>query len=234
MSRAQQLKPGDVSLGQSYEFFKAFCKAGGTISMVQHAIEDITLMQRFVTVFPQGKVQSHAKPQQDGLACDATFLLGFGPASTEPLPQAAPGEVVIRYGGWSLQELRESSTGKELMFQDHWSDGYPWNSENLPTGIYRFRVPVPNSNCKTYIEQTQILSSGEEPAPIVLAATAMLVGRFLRIKEYLLRGHWTRCREQMNDDRRVGLIWSDDRLHITHDWNGYHSDYLWLSSVRTS
>jgi hypothetical protein len=43
-----------------------------------------------------------------GFAYDATSIFGFGPPSDELLPEAEPGAIVIRYGGWSLQELRDS------------------------------------------------------------------------------------------------------------------------------
>jgi hypothetical protein len=168
-------------------------------------------------------------------AYDAVAILGFGNPGEEPLPDAKSGEVVIRYGGWSLRELYDSPVVRErkLMWEQDWYHKYPWSSEKLPGGIYRLRVPVPNSNWQTFAEQQGSLPSGEEPAPVGLVATALLAHR-LQTGEDLLKTDYTRCKEQTADVSRVELDWYDGRLYVDRNWGGLRSDVLWLSSVRTS
>jgi hypothetical protein len=168
-----------------------------------------------------------------GLAYDATSILGFGSASDEPLPEPAPGEVVIHYGGWSLQELRNSDVGKKLMHEQDWYNKYAWSTEKLPPGLYRLRVPVPDSNPKTFAEQQAMLSPGEQVAPVVLVATALLV-HYAKTGEDLLKSDWTRCKEQAADGNRVALYWDEGRLGVSRSWGDGCYDYVWLSSVRTS
>jgi len=54
--------------------------------------------------------------QHTGYCFDAAVLLGFGTASTVPLPAPLPGEIVLRIpDGLTLQSLRDSPVGKKLM-----------------------------------------------------------------------------------------------------------------------
>ena len=166
---------------------------------------------------------------------DAVSILGFGNPSEESLPEAKNGEVLLRYGGWSLQELRDCSGVRErkLMWEQDWYHKYPWSNEKLPSGIYRLRIPVPNSNRRTFAEQQGSLPSGEEPAPVVLVATALLAHR-LQTGEDLMKTDYTRCKEQTAGDSRVGLDWGGGRLYVDDRWDGARHDDVWLSSVRTS
>lgn len=166
-------------------------------------------------------------------AYDAVALLGFGPASTDALPEVRSGEVLIRYGGWSLQELRDSAIGKELMDVQDWYDKYPWSAKKLPAGIYRLRIPVPGSSHKTVAEQERDLPNGEHTAPAVLVATALIVHR-RQMGEDLLKGAWTRFRDRTAADRRGALDWRDGRLYVYSVWDHYRHGNLWTSSVRTS
>ena len=166
-----------------------------------------------------------------GLSYDAVSILGLGDAATEPLPQAADGEIVLRYGGWSLQELRHSAIGQKLMPVHDWYDLFPGRSEKLAAGIYRPRVPVPESNRKTFAEQERMLPKGETLAPVVLVASALLA-HFLKTGEDLLKNEWTRCREQTAADLRVALDWHGGRLGVSHNWDDDRYDRLWASSVR--
>jgi hypothetical protein len=162
-----------------------------------------------------------------GHAYDAVALLQFGPATDTPIPDAASGELVIRYGGWSLQELRDTCG---LMHKQDWYDKYPWASEKLPSGVYVLRLPIPDSNRKTFAEQTKLLLPGEEPAHIILATTALLSHRIVT-KEDLLKGDWTRCGQQTADGFRVVLRWGEGRLYVRGDWDGCRGGGMWLSSA---
>ncbi len=170
----------------------------------------------------------------DRFSYDAVSILGFGDPSSEPLPDAEEGEIVIRYGGWSLAELRNCPVReRNVMWEQDWYDKYPWSTEKLPSGIYRLRVPVPNSNRQTFAEQAKSLPSGEEPAPVVLVATALLA-HHLQTGEDLLKNDFTRCKEQTTDDHRVVLYWGGGRLYVGYGWDGPRYDYVFVSSLRTS
>src|SRR5579863_937098 len=168
-----------------------------------------------------------------GLSYDAVNILGFGGLAAEPLPQAVDGEIVLRYGGWSLQELRDSAVGQKLMHPQGWYESFVWSSEKLPSGIYHLRVRVPESNRMTFAEQEQMLPEGEQIAPVALVASALLAHR-MQAAGALLKNDWKRCREQTADGYCVALYWNVGRLNVRSVWDGNRVDYVWSSSVRTS
>jgi hypothetical protein len=148
-------------------------------------------------------------------ALDAAAILGIGTPSTEPLPAPIPGEIVLRIpDSLSLQGLRDSPIGKQLMHQQDWYDKYQWSKEALPAGTYRLRVPVPGSNRKTASEQAAMLPAGEELAPVVLVAAALLCIQRQGGPDPL-NGDWTRCAEQTAGGCRVGLTWYVGGLYGT-------------------
>ena len=164
---------------------------------------------------------------------DAVAILGFGEASTEPLPEHAPGEIIIRVGDWSLQDLRDCKVGKELMHQQDWYDKYDCASAKLTAGIYRVRLPVPDSNRKNFTEQKDLLLPDEEVAPVALCASTLLV----HLKETgndLLKNDWCRCEEALPGGGRVALDVSDGRVGVRSDWVGGRDGVLWLSAARKS
>jgi hypothetical protein len=163
-----------------------------------------------------------------GHAYDAVALLKFGPES-QALPDAGPGEVIIRYGGWSLKELRDKCHC--LMHPQDWHEKYAWGCEQLPSGLYVLRLPIPDSNRKTFDEQTKLLLPGEEPAHIILAATALLSHRVVA-KEDLMKGNWTRCGQQTARGGHAGLDWVGGRLYVDCYWGDDRGGNGWLSSAR--
>lgn len=188
---------------------------------------DDATMQRLATVW-QVCTQRYAY--------DATAIFGFGHPSEEDLPEAKSGEIIIRYGGWSLQELCDCPLVCErnvMWHEQDWYGGYAWSTDTLPSGIYRLRVPVPDSYSKTFDEQKRLLPVNEEPAPVVLVASALLAHR-VQTGEDLLKNDWTRCREQAAGGVRVGLGWDEGRLGVGSCWDGVRCGFLWSSSVRTS
>ncbi len=172
-------------------------------------------------------------PLAPSFCYDAVSILGLGEASSELLPDPAPGEVVIRVGAWSLKELRncEIVVRKNLMWEHNtWYDRYDWGRAKLTPGVYRMRMPIPDSGDKNFAEQQKLLLSGEEVAPVTLAATVFLC----HLKETgkdLLANNWTRCAEPLPDELRVELTVLRGRVYASYDWTGYRYGYLWLSSA---
>ena len=165
---------------------------------------------------------------------DAAALLNIGTPSTDPLPVPVPGEVTLRIpNGLTFQALRKSPVGQKLMHDQDWYNEYPWSQEALPAGIYRLRIPVPDSNWKTASEQDALLPAGETSAPVVLVATALLCIALQEAPDPLPNG-WTRCLERAVDGCRVVLAWDDGRLGVDDGWDDHRSAGVWPSSVRTS
>jgi hypothetical protein len=126
--------------------------------------------------------------------------------------------------------LRQSDIGKQLIHQDvTWYDEYPWANEAIAPGVYHLRLPVPDSNGKTFKEQKALLLDGEEVAPLVLLELAFLclskAGR-----PDPLQGGWVRCQE-IADGYRVVLNWLDGRLCVS-PWDDHPHGDFWLAAVR--
>jgi len=165
---------------------------------------------------------------------DAAAILGIGTPSTEPLPPPEEGWIVLRIpDGLTLQALRDSPAGKERMWAQDWYDTYPWSTEALPAGDYHLRIPVSGSRRKTFAEQQAMFPPGEEVAPVVLVAAALLCIERQRGPDPLNRS-WTRCAEQTAEGHRVVLFWSDGRLGVHDDWVAFPGDGVVGSSLRTS
>ncbi|MBS0262720.1 MAG: hypothetical protein JSS02_12270 [Planctomycetes bacterium] len=168
-----------------------------------------------------------------GLQYDAIALLGFGEAGSDTLPKSAPGEVIIRVGAWSLADLRESAIGKVLMHQQDWYDKYHWSTAKLAPGVYRVRMPVPDSTDKTYAEQEKLLLPGEEVVPVALAAAVLLCHLKVAGTDLLDNG-WTRCAESIPDEHHVDLNVRGGPVSVDDYWDGHRIDSLWLSAARKS
>lgn len=137
-------------------------------------------------------------------AYDVVSILGLGAPSSELLPSPDLGEVVIRYGGWSLRELAKTAAGEQYLVLSNDLTGLDarWDS-----GIYR-------------------LKKGERP-PAPVLASALLAYRikngiidFSNDKDELLlmMADETTCRGRKHPAGLVGLYWSEDRLFVADDY----------------
>jgi hypothetical protein len=165
-----------------------------------------------------------------GFAYDAAPILGLGSTTSEPLPEPESGLVIIRYGGWSPLELRDSRIGRELLRPLITFERYDWAKDSFPAGLYRLRIPVPNSNCKSTAHQEAMLPKNESSGPMVLLSTALLC-HYRQTGEDLQRGDFTRCREKTAVDKRVELRWRDGHLVVDYGWDVNAYGFVWLSSV---
>ncbi len=132
-------------------------------------------------------------------AYEAVSLFGLGTSSVTSLPKPEPGEVVINYGGWSLNQLRETKDGKRLL--DDSTKGEAWANATFPPGIYRLSAEAQKKSI----------------APVVILATAILSyelqieqGRHSEDQDPLKRMVDQRhCKNQKAQDL-IGLYWGDD------------------------
>ncbi len=168
---------------------------------------------------------------------DAVAILGFGEKSRDPLPEPAPGEVVIRVGAWSLQDLRtcETVVMYNFMCVQDWYMKYPLNTAKLTPGIYRVRMPVPYSNCKNFAEQKKLLLPGEEVTPVALAAAVLLCHLKQTSGKDLLENDWTRCAEVLPGERCVALDVDEGRVRVySRFWDVFPYEFVWVSAARKS
>lgn len=153
-----------------------------------------------------------------GLVYDAAAvsrILGLKAESSESVPQAADGEMVVYYGGWDLKTLRTSVAGKKRMWEDpDWYEEQGWKRN---PGYYRLMLPVSGSNRKDWNDQLKHLSEfgpAWEPASVCVAATALLVHLTGTGKDPL-KGDWCRCAEAIpKKGLRASLEVRDGRVHI--------------------
>src|SRR3989338_1048805 len=134
---------------------------------------------------------------------DAVALFGFGEPSAVPLPAAGPDEIVIRVGAWSLLEFRDSPVvlRNDLLWVQDWYERYPWCRQKLEPGVYRVRLPIPDSNRKSTAEAKCLLLPDENILQVCLGATT-LAAHLWKTREDLLRGNFCRCDETLPDDGR--------------------------------
>lgn len=200
---------------------------------------DAAAMQRLAAAWPGAPVPlivpkaSHGT----GIVYDAGAIfriLGLPAECSNPVPEAAKGEIVIYYGGWDLMQLRTSPAGKKRMWQGQdWYEKYGWKAE---PGYYRLLLPVLDSNRKNWSEQLQHLAGIDaawQPAPICIATTALLA----HLKETgndLLKNNWCRCTEPLPDDNHAALTVRDGRVHVDRYWDGYPRVHAWLAASRKS
>jgi len=131
-------------------------------------------------------------------AYDAVSLFGFGEATKESMPAPNRDTLVIRYGGWSLNDLRDARIdGKILEYYDSGYADEPWAKEKFPPGVYTF--------------------TDQEPIPAVLLASALLTHKMQHTefdweddRSVLMRiVDRMECKKGGRDDL-VGFYFSDD------------------------
>ncbi len=145
---------------------------------------------------------------QKNRSFDAVSMLGFGRARKN-MPTPNNQEIVIRYGGWTLEELFQNKVVREskLLYRIHeWMEDEWWYRRRLKKGIHRLRIPANDDRTegRTFEEvQKNCLYNYEEPAPLVLLATAAVVYRMEHGENILRDG---------------GDVWCTDKVgsyHIT-------------------
>ncbi len=174
------------------------------------------------------------KSQASFYSYDAVAILFFGEVSPDPLPAPSPGEVVIRVGAWSLADLRACETVVMYNFMrvQDWYYKYPWSRAKLVPGVYRVRLPVPESNCKNFAGQKNLLLPGEEVTPVALAATVLLCHLKQAAGKDLLESNWTRCAEVLPDGLRVALDIYEGRVSVGRLHDGLPREFVRMSAAR--
>lgn len=165
-------------------------------------------------------------------AAAVSRILGLPAECKDPIPKARDGEIIIYYGGWDLPTLRTSAVGKKRMWQGQtWYDDKGWKAE---PGYYRLLLPVPGSNRKSWDDQLKHLATIDrawQPAPICVAATALLV-HLTETDSDLLRRKWFRCAEALPHDYHAALGVDGGRVHVDDYWSGSRLRGVFLGAAR--
>lgn len=165
-----------------------------------------------------------------GFVYDLGIILGT--PSSAPLPASEPGAFLVRVPELlSLDRIADSPLGQQLMHRQNWYRSYKWSKVPVTPGIYCLRLPIANSHRKRFQEQLALLVDGEQPAPVVLVAAAMLLHHQESQPDPLNDG-WARCDETAADGYRVELTWYHGRLYVYNYWDGDRNDRVWLAAVR--
>lgn len=213
MSRAQQLKSGDISLGLAHEWVCAFGRQGGTAAMLQQTIENASVMQRIIN-------ETQATPEQDaamqalmaavekGVQCDNGVYLFFDPGI--PL-------VVLR----NLPVVRQ----KKLIYAQDLYVRYDWaNREDAPQERI-LQIPVKGSFNKAFPDQEKLLTSDEEVASTRSVAMFLVINA-LSTGKRLLPDRYVNCIDRGLGGSRVSIGRFDALgLNIDCNWDTFrHSD----------
>jgi len=199
MSRAQQLKSGDVSLGLAHEWVCAFGRQGGSAAMLQQTIENAGVMLRMIDAVKdevQGALEQHAVMQalmaavEKGVQCENGVYRFFDPGI--PL-------VVLR----NLPIVRQ----KKLVDTQNWYDRYDWAKREDAPQERTLRIPVEGSFKKTFPNQEKLLTADEEVASTRSVATFLVISA-LSTGERLLPDRYVRCTDKDSGDNRayVGMF----------------------------
>jgi len=146
--------------------------------------------------------QKKTEVRQAYSAQTVSHILGLPAESSESVPVPKNGEIVVYYGGWTLQELRNTPVGKKHMWISGWYDEYQWKAA---PGYYRVVLLFPGSEGKTFEEQLRHLRvkrPGMRPAPIPVAVTAFLMHVVATGKDPL-QEQYSRCAERLPDREGV-------------------------------
>jgi hypothetical protein len=162
-------------------------------------------------------------------ADDVSRITGLRFSATEPVPRFRGEGLMVYYPGYTLPELRGSPIGKTRMWQDR--TRYRWVIEPR---YYYVKLCFPGSSYKLYGEQEMHLRTVDSklrPAPVIVAATALLV-HLVATGENLLKGDWCRCAETLPDGRRAELTVCEGRVDVKYYWDTLRLRNLWLAAAR--
>ena len=175
-------------------------------------------MRRFALVLIALSLAACGHPLSDVDAAntyDAVSILGFGAPSGEPLPVPNSGEVVVRYGGWSLRELAETEAGRKYLQLPDEGQG-AWVENRWDEKIYTIKkgdivpLPVLASALLAYrIQKGLIYLADDKNDPLLQMADV------------------TNCKDYKHPYATVGLYWSEEKLFVEQDYCHIQGGGIW-------
>ncbi len=226
MSRAQQLKSGDISLGLAHEWVCAFGRQGGTAAMLQQTIEDAGVMRRIIEAI---KGETQTAPEQDA-------VLKVLMDSVEKGVQCENGVYRFFDPGIPLVTLRNLPVvrKKKLIYAQDWYDRYDWAKREDVPQERTLRIPVEGSFNKTFADQEKLLAADEEVASTRSVVTLLVINA-LSTGERLLADRYVRCIDKDSDGNRVVVGDFDaNGLYVNDLWVDYCLPYIGVAAARKS
>jgi hypothetical protein len=142
------------------------------------------------------------------------------------------GEIIVYYGGWDLQAIRRCRAGQQHMCQHQdWYDDQRWIAE---PGYYRLLLPVHGTNERTWNDQlSQLQTMGPEwhAAPIVVAATALLV-HLVATGVDVLNNSLARCAESLPSDNRAAIKVERGAVSLLRSWGDDAFGRVYLAAAQ--
>ncbi len=172
----------------------------------------------------------------NGIVYDAAAMcriLGFVCACSDPAPKARAGETIIHYGGWDLATLRQSLVGRKYMCRELDQNGFHEKVCRAEPGYYRLKLRIPDSNYRnweTLVTQMRFMNEVIEPAPAIVAASA-LVAHLIETDKDLLDYDWCRCQDPLPKNNTVILTVRDSRVRFEEFPATKLAKRLWYASA---
>lgn len=141
---------------------------------------------------------------------DATCSLEFGPASQVALPfPQKECECIMRYGGWSTEELYKKAVTAGIFFLDNETQKQLWMKQKYEPGIYSVQWHEQNPRLSLK-EQTKQL------APVAIVAS-MLIAERVQTGFYFGRDEQRSfiCSDKTKGGHNMILFWQGDLLEVT-------------------
>ncbi|MSR67969.1 hypothetical protein EXS65_04070 [Candidatus Peribacteria bacterium] len=146
---------------------------------------------------------------------------------------------MVRYGGWSYEQLRDSKIGKDNMYQQSFEKINSITdaaiSKSYPTNVYRVHLQIAGSRGKTLAAQKMLLGKNEMFAPCVIAATAM-ISHLVQTGEHISQNDAsTRCDlpTEVDGTYHAYLYWTKDgKLGLGSAWDEDTTNGLSITSIK--
>lgn len=244
MSRAQQLKPGDVSLGQGYEFFKAFGKAGGSLALIQALIEGEGLM-KWIVEGCTSKLEEKMSlllqkqcPVHDARKVNELFSLGYTEEQLTafgPPPDAISGYLTFFDPGWEILRLREYCKDKgRIFYGQNWYERQVFAKKQEEPRYRQIRIEaVEESFNKIFDKQVALLPDTEE-VPLARQVLMGMVTHFLFTGVRLFEKYYVRCLDKVDYDGCPVYVggFAGEGLRVDAGLGGDRDDYIGLASAK--
>ena len=175
-----------------------------------------------------------------GIVYDAATVnrvLGITAQCRKPAPVPGWDEVVVYYGGWTIEELCSCREGKRWIYIQDEDDRMSVDQFRSDPGYYRTLIPVKGTDDRDWFHQTRILDDGWEPIPTAIGVTVMLVhravtGRNLLSEEHFGRGYFFRCAEELTRKFRPTVEFCSNRLRIWSKNDDQAESFGWLGACK--
>lgn len=254
MANRAQLKPGEVSLGQTQEFIISFGKQGGNVDLLQKAIERPAIMARVVeamsSVSASQKMAKLIMGSNFRSLMDVEFAFSHKftkselkvleniPYSEEVLTECRDTHLLIPYFETTLWNIKASVPEATYKENDWFMSGNPFaKNERTQVGwVLMMKECVMDSFNKTYEEQIALLPATYENPQAVdffyMLALEVKLQRDQILLKYWNDTAWGKTKSLDAGGDRVCAALSEGRVDVFSDSGGATVSHLGLVGLR--